>query len=543
MAVAVLGFLHAAIDGRLGLTIVVISCALTIVVLAKLCYPKLDPSEPPAVWPKIPIIGHLLGIIQHQNNYHKILSKRNPSKPCMTIPILNGKIYGVYDPHLIQQVLRARVASFEILHTEFAQKVFGLPQSVFEQLLVPGLIPDFTDGIHQSFQKESLHKMNLRWLEEFSSKMDPLSDNKAVVDMDNKGKEKLLATGIEVENFYLWCRDVMSLATTRALYGDHDPFSKDKSLLEAIWLFEEGIPYFLLSLAPSVTMPRAYQARKRLQNALSQYYTAGHDRNPTASTLTHNRAAVLRKYNWTGEDIAYPEAILPVVATLNAVPTLFWLILYILQDSTLTERIRDEVQAHIEIVSTESADGKTVVMDISKFESDLPLLVSSYRETMRHINHSVSNRRMLEDLTITTQEGQQYLLKKGVDVQLPAGVTHSKTGVWGANAASFAPERFIPPSTKLTEEDRARKVAYIPFGGGRHLCPGRNFAFAEIIAFSAVLILGFDVNSTGMKFEDLKMRGPLLSSGSVKPVGEGKGLGARIKPRNAWANVKWTFHC
>lgn len=153
----------------------------------------------------------------------------------MTLPILNGKIYGVYDPHLIQQVLRARAASFEILHTEFAQKVFGLPQAVFQKLLVPGLIPYFTDAIHQSFQKESLHKMNIEWLKEFSRKMDPLSSNKTEVDPYNHGKEKCLPDGIEVENLYLWCRDVMTQATTRALYGDHDPFSEDKSLLEAIW--------------------------------------------------------------------------------------------------------------------------------------------------------------------------------------------------------------------------------------------------------------------------------------------------------------------
>lgn len=290
-------------------------------------------------------------------------------------------------------------------------------------------------------------------------------------------------------------------------------------------------------------MPKAYQARHNIQKALTAYYSAGYEKDSTAATLTYNRAEALRKHGWTASDLAYPEAILPVAATLNAIPTFFWLLLYILQDPSLVGRIRDEVQAHIEVTNNGSDGGKTVMMNIAKFEDELPLLASSYRETMRLINQSVSNRRMVEDLTITTQDGQSYLLKKGVDVQLPAGVTHRKPEVWGANVTEFDPERFLPQSSKLKEEEKARKVAYIPFGGGRHLCPGRNFAFAEILAFTAVMVLGFDVEATGMKFEELKMRGPLLAAGSVKPVGEGKGLGARIKPRDGWENVKWTFRC
>lgn len=66
--------------------------------------------------------------------------------------------------------------------------------------------------------------------------MDPLSAKQARVDPLNLGKETFLSDGtLEVENFYLWCRDVMTLSTTRTLFGEHDPFAQDKSLLDAIW--------------------------------------------------------------------------------------------------------------------------------------------------------------------------------------------------------------------------------------------------------------------------------------------------------------------
>lgn len=151
--------------------------------------------------------------------------------------MLNGKLYAIYDPYLCQQVLRAKLASFDPFQEEFAQKVFGLSQATYDKIrLNPQIFPDFTDAIHQSFQTDSLAKMNMRWLTDFAAKMDPISNRKPIVDPDNTGKETTSqGGGIEVENFFLWCRDVMTLATTRALYGDHDPFIRDKSLIEASW--------------------------------------------------------------------------------------------------------------------------------------------------------------------------------------------------------------------------------------------------------------------------------------------------------------------
>lgn len=151
--------------------------------------------------------------------------------------MLNGKLYAIYDPYLCQQILRNNTASFDPFQQEFAQKVFGLGQATYDKIrLNPPIFRDFTDAIHRSFQTDSLAKMNLRWLTEFAAKVDPISVGKAVADLDNAGKESIAKDGtFEVDNFFLWCRDWMTLATTRALYGDHDPFHQDVSLVEATW--------------------------------------------------------------------------------------------------------------------------------------------------------------------------------------------------------------------------------------------------------------------------------------------------------------------
>ncbi|KAH7126159.1 cytochrome P450 [Dactylonectria macrodidyma] len=534
---------------------VILGGAMFVSLLSALVAPKMDASEPPIVKPTIPLIGHIIGIIRHQTDYHRIVYNSHPSKEIVTLPMLNGKMYSVSDPQLIQTVLRKKLASFDPFTTEFAQKTFGLTAETFAKITNnPQLVPGFTDAIHSSFQTESLHKMNVHFLTHISNKLGKVGSGAGVVDTANSGKESLIDRGVQVENLFLWIRDIMSMATTRSLYGDHDPFVRDPSLIEMMWTFEKSVPYFLLSLFPSITIRKAYLARAKLQAALAEYYTAEHDLNdPTTSQLVINRANALRKYNFTGEEIGFVEAILPVVATTNAVPTFYWLFLYVLARPELVSRLRAEVLAAATITSNTDGDrpGRTATFNIANFDAQIPLLISCYRETMRLTNHSVSMRRIMGDLVVDGSTGRQYLLKKGTDIQLPAGVTHYSKSVWGENVSEFDPERFLPPSQATSAEktqasidtERKKKDAYFPFGGGRHLCPGRNFAFAEIMGLMCVLLLGYDIEPVGMGFADLKMSPPLMASGALKPVNRGVGLGGKIMRRKGWEDVRWHFNC
>ncbi|KAJ4128057.1 hypothetical protein NW768_008341 [Fusarium equiseti] len=517
----------------------------TVVALSLLNYlltPRLDPREPPTVKPAIPWIGHIVGIIRHQADYGRIVHNANPRHPIATLPMLNGKLYLVFDPNLLQSLLRNKTASAEPFSIDYAKKTFDLTQEEFQKIKAPGVYNEFTDAIHASFQTASLHQMNVRFLGCISAKLDSISNGTMRAHADTHGKENIIGGGIQVENLYYWCRDVMSLATTKALYGDTDPFASKPSLIEDMWCFEESIPYFLLSLFPSITMPKAYKARSTLQAVTRKWYSEDHDvTDPSVSSLVRNRAGALRKTGLTGSEVGKIEVILPNVATLNAVPTLYWLLLYILDRPELLTRIRAE--AKTAAVVAHDNGRRIITFHIAEFDTKLPLLVSCYRETMRLVNQSVSIRRILEDINVTASEGTTYLLKKGTDMQLPAGVAHYEESVWGPDANAFDPERFLPSSDRTSDEERRRKTAYIPFGGGRHLCPGRNFAFAEIIGFASSMLLGFDIEAMGMGFGDMKMLGPQLAGGTVRPEKYGAGLGAKIKRRQGWEDVKWRFVC
>lgn len=148
----------------------------------------------------------------------------------------NGKMYAVFDPQLIQAVLRKKDASFEPFVTDFAQKTFGLSAHTFAKVESNSrLVPDFTDGIHASFQTDMLHNMNVRFLTHISSKLGRIGNSAVAVDGINEGKEMLLDQGLQVENLYLRCRGVVTLSSTRTLYGDYDPYNRDPSLVEMAW--------------------------------------------------------------------------------------------------------------------------------------------------------------------------------------------------------------------------------------------------------------------------------------------------------------------
>ena len=147
-------------------------------------------------------------------------------------------------------------------------------------------------------------------------------------------------------------------------------------------------------------------------------------------------------------------------------------------------------------------------MDIAKFQTNCPLLLSSFRETLRLVDAATSVRSVTQDIQLTSSTRSSYLLKKGNVVQLPSGITHNNPAIWGSEAQKFNPRRFLPETQNSLPKDikKAQTQGYFPFGGGRHLCPGRHFATTEILAFVGAMVTGYVVEGVkvpAMKFQKL----------------------------------------
>lgn len=191
---------------------------------------------------------------------------------------------------------------------------------------------------------------------------------------------------------------------------------------------------------------------------------------------------------------------------------------------------------------------KEALLDYRKLEHQCPVLMSCYRETNRLANQNTGARYVLKDTILTDDSDDRrrsYLLKKGTYVTWPAKRMHRDEGIWG-NTEVFDAWRFVPASCRKDKDEvpvpshieKKRRQAYIPFGGGTHLCPGRNFALAEILGFMCILVLGFDVELSSAA--TVKISAPKFGEAVPKPD-KNKLVPLTISKREGWENVKWRF--
>lgn len=221
--------------------------------------------------------------------------------------------------------------------------------------------------------------------------------------------------------------------------------------------------------------------------------------------------------------------------------------MYILSTPSLVRKLRKELEP-LATPGTVLPNGKReVLVDIRNLEERAPLLVAAFRENQRIISVGSINRWVVSDTLLTdpSDPSQTYLLKKDTPLQISLMLNHMSEAHWGLDVSGFSAERFLQGESKTGEERvfqadaPVERGAYTPFGGGKHLCPGRNFASAENWGTMIALLLGFDITTPeGYLLEAPERTMPLPTHGVGRPV-EGSDLRSSIRRRKGWENVVW----
>lgn len=222
------------------------------------------------------------------------------------------------------------------------------------------------------------------------------------------------------------------------------------------------------------------QARKRIADAFERYFRNGLHGQASALIKAHYAHSI--DYKLPLQDLAKLEVGAALGVLSNIVPTTFWLLYHLFANPHALQLCRKEV----ENATKESADAKGRLIrtiDVSDVKSSCPTLLSSFRETLRLHTVGASARLVMEDFML---DGK-FLLRKGALVLLPQSVQHTDQSVWGSNVGIFDCERF------LKANKRTNAVEFRGFGGGTTLCPGRHFATTEVLAYTAMFIMRFDI--------------------------------------------------
>jgi hypothetical protein len=143
--------------------------------------------------------------------------------PVATLPMIDGKLYMITDPTMAQAAFRHKNLSFDPFTLEFAQRMLSvsdetmIPVRFAGDEKTPSFLHEFVKELHGSMVEKHLNKMNGNVL------------HTVAVTINEFGKT------FETNSLYYWLRTMMTLATSDALFGSHNPLKFDPSLVDALW--------------------------------------------------------------------------------------------------------------------------------------------------------------------------------------------------------------------------------------------------------------------------------------------------------------------
>ncbi|KAK1244673.1 hypothetical protein MKX07_003472 [Trichoderma sp. CBMAI-0711] len=442
---------------------------------------KLHPSEPTVVQPWIPVIGHLLGMMVYGGRYIKRLGLCYPQEPILTLPVPGSRIYVVTEPSLAASVQRnTKTLSMTPLLPEITKRVLGLDQKtyhVISQNLDPepgeprGFFADVHDWVYTSFGPgDYVNALSCEAVQELCFQLLETIDETTGATGSVPGPVDLLA----------WVRHMVTVGTAKAFFGPHNPIAEEPDLAQDFWAFDHGLGGLLIGIFPSLTAPKAYAGRERLTAAFRKYLEAGYLEE--ATSIVRGRARIEKEYGMSTDMTARSALSFLFAGIVNATTTTFWVALRIFANEILLARVRQEIRQALEVSNQRSGSD---TLSISAVKETCTTLLAVYRECLRVGSENFSVRMIKED----TMLADRYFLRKGAVVQISGGAIHGRSTIWGQDVDEFNPDRFLRQKGK---GDGFHPAAFRGFGGGKTLCPGREFATNEILAFVAMIIHGVD---------------------------------------------------
>uniref|UniRef100_A0AC35F960 Cytochrome P450 n=1 Tax=Panagrolaimus sp. PS1159 TaxID=55785 RepID=A0AC35F960_9BILA len=145
---------------------------------------------------------------------------------------------------------------------------------------------------------------------------------------------------------------------------------------------------------------------------------------------------------------------------------------------------------------------------------DLEFLDRFVKETARlhPFAFTATPRRAIETVTLKCSDGTFLRIDKGTCILPNIPVISVDKNVWGKDATEFNPDRFLPENNT-----NRHPMAWLPFGAGPRICPGKNLAMHETKATIVRLLKEFkfeicnktelnEITRSLMGFESLKMK-------------------------------------
>ncbi|KAL3443191.1 cytochrome P450 [Aspergillus insuetus] len=233
---------------------------------------------------------------------------------------------------------------------------------------------------------------------------------------------------------------------------------------------------------PKYTVREAFKARERLVTAFSAYHARGGEED--MSQIVHQRSEIAHRYGCSDDYLGRSEVELLNGLLSNMVPTEFWMLVHIILDPGLAERVGSETENFVQ-----NPDLDTLSLAPGEIRKECPVLVATYQEALRLYSSSTRAYQVMEDFMLT----DDCLLKKNSIITIPPETIHRNPKNWEPDALEFNVDRWFKPDRSLNSS------AWVPFGGGSSICPGRFFVFDMILSTVIVVLYSYDLIAPGTR--------------------------------------------
>ncbi|KAK2606343.1 hypothetical protein QQS21_003274 [Conoideocrella luteorostrata] len=279
----------------------------------------------------------------------------------------------------------------------------------------------------------------------------------------------LPGTGFET-SLLGFCGNVLIEAGARTYWGCR-LWEQDPESLSSFYALDKGM-WKILFQYPRCFSQEVIKTRDHIAAVIARYYEIPRRQRQDAAWFTKAMETESRAAGLDEREMAACVMIIYFVINGNTYKLCFWALGHILADSDLLAAIRAEIAGV-------AGDAEPSIQHLTQ---RCPLLDSTLREVLRVYTSSASMRLVLADTAINGK-----VLLRGHKVMIPYRQLHENPAVWGPDADSFDPRRFM--------ENRAllREASYRPFGGGATLCAGRFVAMAEVVSFIGTALYRYDL--------------------------------------------------
>jgi cytochrome P450 len=184
---------------------------------------------------------------------------------------------------------------------------------------------------------------------------------------------------------------------------------------------------------------------------------------------------------FTDRDLGSCQTMIFWASFANTIPAICWSLFYILQDAKAAEKIREEIDKNLPYFSLDnSSDGSQIEEWTPEQLNACVYLESAINETLRLAGAALLTRKCYKETQIILQDGRTLVVKPNETVAYFVGATHLDANLF-PEPNEFIFDRFLNKTVEGVP-------GFMPFGAGKHMCPGRVFAKNEMKICLAMIL-------------------------------------------------------